>query len=118
MDTRLVIAFESASLNPRPRSTSSMLLLLAVFAVALRAHAAPEPPRQPAHGPGGSAYAYARVQTAAYGEGNDRYWILTPAGRTEAVPIPPGVTQVPVVVFLHGWGGMNPVHYGAWIEHL
>src|SRR5690606_17809621 len=51
-------------------------------------------------------------------EGNDRYWILTPAGRTEAVPIPPGVTQVPVVVFLHGWGGMNPVHYGAWIEHL
>jgi pimeloyl-ACP methyl ester carboxylesterase len=23
-----------------------------------------------------------------------------------------------VVVLLHGWGGMNPLYYGAWIDHL
>jgi pimeloyl-ACP methyl ester carboxylesterase len=23
-----------------------------------------------------------------------------------------------VIVFLHGWGGMNPLYYGAWIDHL
>ncbi|HEX6997688.1 MAG TPA: alpha/beta fold hydrolase [Gammaproteobacteria bacterium] len=106
-----------APLSP-PIRTASMLLLLAASAVARHGHAAPEPPRQPAHGPGGSEYAYERVEAAAHGEGNDRYWIFTPAGRTTAVAVPASVTDVPVVVFLHGWGAMNPVHYGAWIEHL
>jgi acetyl esterase/lipase len=23
-----------------------------------------------------------------------------------------------VIVFLHGWGGTNPLYYGAWIDHL
>jgi pimeloyl-ACP methyl ester carboxylesterase len=23
-----------------------------------------------------------------------------------------------VIVFLHGWGGMNPLYYGAWLDHL
>lgn len=102
----------------RVTRAAAILVLLAASAVAPGASAAPEPPRQPTHGPGGSAYAYERVQIATYGEGNGRYWIFTPAGRREAVATPPGVADVPVVVFLHGWGGMNPVHYGAWIEHL
>ncbi|HEY8519289.1 MAG TPA: alpha/beta fold hydrolase [Gammaproteobacteria bacterium] len=98
------------------RTASILLLLLA--AAAVRAQTAREPPPQPAQGPGGSEYAYQRVQTAAHGEGNDRYWIFTPAGRTAAVAVPQGATEIPVVVFLHGWGAMNPAHYGAWIEHL
>jgi pimeloyl-ACP methyl ester carboxylesterase len=23
-----------------------------------------------------------------------------------------------LIVFLHGWGGMNPLYYGAWLDHL
>ena len=23
-----------------------------------------------------------------------------------------------MIVFLHGWGGMNPLYYGAWLDHL
>lgn len=34
-------------------------------------------------------------------------------------PYEPRCTEpAPVVVFLHGWMGVNPAVYGAWIEHL
>jgi dienelactone hydrolase len=26
--------------------------------------------------------------------------------------------SAPLVVFIHGWGGMNPLYYGAWLDHL
>jgi pimeloyl-ACP methyl ester carboxylesterase len=26
--------------------------------------------------------------------------------------------KAPVVIFLHGWGGTNPLYYGAWIDHI
>ncbi|MBI1825119.1 MAG: alpha/beta hydrolase, partial [Planctomycetes bacterium] len=68
------------------------------------------PPSQPAQGPGGSDYAHGTVITQEFGSGNGEYWIFTPAD-----PIP---AEAPVVLFLHGWGGMNPRAYGAWIEHI
>ena len=59
------------------------------------------PPSQPSSGPGGSDYLHAAVTIENFGEGNDEYWIITPED-----PLP---STAPVVVFLHGWGGMTPV---------
>ncbi len=33
-------------------------------------------------------------------------------------PDAPRPRTAPVIVLLHGWGGMNPLYYGAWIDHL
>ena len=71
-------------------------------------------PSQPASGPGGSTYAYTGVAHETHGLGDEQYWIFEPRDRTGAA----SGTTLPVVVFLHGWAAMNPVHYGAWIEHL
>jgi pimeloyl-ACP methyl ester carboxylesterase len=76
----------------------------------MNAVSAPLPPGQPTQGPGGSDYKHASVITQDFGSGNGEYWIFTPAD-----PIP---AEAPVVLFLHGWGGMNPKAYGAWIEHI
>ena len=45
-----------------------------------------------------------------YGEDNGRYYIFE--------PVTDDLITAPVVLFNHGWGGMNPKNYGAWIEHL
>jgi pimeloyl-ACP methyl ester carboxylesterase len=45
-----------------------------------------------------------------YREGAKEYWIYEPNT--------PKPASAPVVFFLHGWGGMNPMYYGAWIDHL
>jgi len=68
------------------------------------------PPRQPARGPGGSDYAHEKVTIERQGSSLDEYWIFTPDD--------PRPLEAPFVVFLHGWGGMSPRHYGAWIEHI
>ncbi len=67
------------------------------------------PPSQPESGPGGRDYAYASVVNSSFGEGRDRYWIFEPMGAT---------SPLPVVVFLHGWGALEPDGYRAWIDHL
>ncbi len=71
---------------------------------------AARPPEPPASGPGGTAYAHARVVKNMRGEGALAYWIFEPA---EPVP-----SSAPVVLFLHGWRGTDPESYGGWIEHL
>src|SRR5687767_14901097 len=68
------------------------------------------PPTQPATGPGGKQYGHAKVTKNRYGTGNEEYWIFEPDT--------PKPVSAPVVVFLHGWGGMNPLYYGAWLDHL
>jgi pimeloyl-ACP methyl ester carboxylesterase len=45
-----------------------------------------------------------------YGEGGKEYWIYEPDQ--------PKPATAPVVIFLHGWGGTNPLYYGAWIDHI
>jgi len=68
------------------------------------------PPVQPATGPGGKQYVHASVTKNRYGTGGQEYWIFEPDE--------PKPATAPVIVFLHGWGGMNPLYYGAWINHL
>jgi pimeloyl-ACP methyl ester carboxylesterase len=68
------------------------------------------PPPQPQNGPGGKQYVHAAVTRQHYGKGGQEYWIFEPDS--------PKPRTAPVIVFLHGWGGMNPLYYGAWIDHL
>lgn len=86
--------------------TTSVLLLSLTIVQAQRA----TPPGQPATGPGGKQYAHAGVSKNIYGKGNQEYWIFEPQA--------PKPASAPVIVFLHGWGGMNPLYYGAWLDHL
>lgn len=70
----------------------------------------PAPPTQPASGPGGSEYPHAGVTVNHFGEGDSECWVF--------LPKEPTPKEAPVVVFLHGWGGMKPGVYGGWIRHL
>lgn len=90
------------------RRIISLIILLALSLTAFAQTATS--PTQPASGPGGKQYAHAKVTKNRYGTGNQEYWIFEPD-----MPKP---TTAPVVVFLHGWGGMNPLYYGAWLDHL
>jgi dienelactone hydrolase len=73
--------------------------------------AAPTPPAQPAAGPGGTDYIYADVTRHATGSGSDDAVIFWPEQ-----PSPTGL--LPVVIFTHGWGAIDPQHYEAWIRHI
>ena len=85
--------------------------LLALMLAATGATAQPPvPPLQPAHGPGGSDYAHARVEAHEVRAGAQGWWLFTPAA-----PVP---AMAPVVVFCHGWGALDPKYYRAWIDHL
>jgi dienelactone hydrolase len=68
------------------------------------------PPSQPQTGPGGMQQSHAGVIKNHYGSGGLEYWIFEPDS--------PKPASAPVIVFLHGWGGMNPLYYGAWLDHL
>ena len=68
-------------------------------------------PLQAESGPGGKDYPHASYRVSSHGKGNDQYWIFEPAEPAPAKP-------APVVLFLHGWGAMDPVPYGAWVRHL
>ena len=93
----------------------AMFVALALFALTivsapLRSQQTPAPPVQPASGPGGKQYAHTEVTKNRYGKGGEEYWIFEPDA--------PKPATAPVIVLLHGWGGMNPMYYGAWIDHL
>jgi pimeloyl-ACP methyl ester carboxylesterase len=68
------------------------------------------PPSQPQTGPGSKQYVHASVIKNRYEKGGQEYWIFEPDS--------PKPRTAPVIVFLHGWGGMNPLYYGAWLDHL
>lgn len=70
----------------------------------------PTPPTQPETGPGGKQSLHAAVSKNRYDKGAKEYWIYEPDN-----PRPP---TAPVVIFIHGWGGTNPLYYGAWIDHI
>ena len=71
---------------------------------------AAKPPEQPASGPGGREYHHTGVTRQVYGKDSEEYWIFEPAG--------PKPETAPIIVFNHGWSGMNPKIYGAWIDHI
>ena len=101
--------------EPRDRPTRAVfrlfgllaLLLLLAFASPARAQT---PPPQPSWGPGGYDYAHAGLTINAYGLGAEQYWIVEPAEPTPET--------APVVAFYHGWGGIWPGAYGAFLMHL
>lgn len=84
--------------------TLTFLFLTLVFAQGVT------PPEQPLTGPGGKQYVHASVKKNRYGKGGQEYWIFEPDS--------PRPRTAPVIIFLHGWGGMNPLYYGAWLDHL
>ena len=87
-----------------------LLLSLLLFSPAILSLQNPTPPAQPANGPGGKQYVHTAVTKNRYGKGGQEFWIFEPDA--------PKPASAPVIVFLHGWGGMNPLYYGAWIDHL
>ncbi len=70
---------------------------------------APMPPSQAASGPGGADYVHAKVVAERLGEGGETCWIFRPED--------PRPATAPLVVFMHGWMGIDPAVYGAWIAH-
>ncbi len=69
------------------------------------------PPTQPTSGPGGSDYTYGSVTANNYGTGEEGYYLYEPAQ-----PAPP--KSLPLVVLLHGYGGVDPTEYRPWINHI
>ena len=90
------------------------LILFSLTAFSFQKPAAPAPqptpPVQPSTGPGGKQYTHVKVTKTRYEKGNDEYWIFEPDS--------PKPSSAPLIVFMHGWGGMNPMYYGAWLDHL
>jgi hypothetical protein len=69
------------------------------------------PPEQPALGPGGADYRHGGVRKCGpFGSGGQTCWIFEPAA--------PVCVTAPIVVFLHGYGGVESGSSGAWISHL
>lgn len=92
------------------RGIAATILIIILSSLPVFSFQTPTPPSQPQTGPGGSKYAHAAVTKNRYGKGGQEYWIFEPDS--------PKPRIAPVIVFLHGWGGMNPMYYGAWLDHL
>lgn len=88
----------------------STIVCLAAVALAGVVAAAPSPPEQPASGPGGADYRHAAVLESTFGSGAEQYWVFEPSD--------PKPETAPLIVFNHGWMGLSPRFYQAWIEHL
>lgn len=101
-------------MRSRDRASFALLAWLLVSTGAY-AQAKPAPPEQPADGPGSSAYLHDDFTIESRGVGSEQYWIFAPVTTRGGGP---GVAALPPVVFLHGWGAMNPSGYGGWIRHL
>ena len=86
------------------------LIPLLLFYFSLFYANGPSGPAQPADGPGGAAYSHAEVVFSSFAGQADGYWLFEPAS--------PRPDSAPVVVFLHGYGAINPMIYGGWIRHI
>ena len=67
-------------------------------------------PAQPTTGPGGTNYAHTEINSYDHSSSPKGYWMYTPKEVSEA--------PIDVIVFMHGYGAMNPMIYGGWIKHL
>ena len=68
------------------------------------------PPGPPDTGPGSPSGVASDIRTTVLGTGGQQIFIYEPLGT--------GRSSAPVIVFLHGYGMINPRVYGAWIKHL
>jgi len=67
-------------------------------------------PVQPEVGPGGADYVCDSLWFQDYAQRPDGYWLFEPLGAD--------LDSAHVIVFVHGYGGYNPMIYGQWIRHL
>jgi len=113
---------EPAGIQPstsREAGGNSMKSATSFIACALQcagAFAQTAPPNKPQTTiPGTDAiearHTHSAVELIALGEGMQRVYIFLPAQ-------PSLIGKAPVVFFEHGWQGMNPMNYGALIDHL
>lgn len=93
-----------------PVVLSLLLVISSLTIVSSQNSQSATPPSQPQTGPGGKQYIHASVVKNRYGKGGEEYWLFEPNS--------PKPKTAPLIVLLHGWGGMNPLYYGAWIDHL
>ena len=92
----------------------SLLLLAAQPEASGSSASPPSPPTQPADGPGGSSVRYSGVRTTQAEQGPDGYWLLVPTDGDRPVLD----QSLPLVIFLHGFSAVDPVAYGAWLDHI
>ena len=90
--------------------TASLVLTMPGIAVT---GARASPPPQPVEGPGGSAYAFDPVETSRSGNLPTGAWGFALEGTSDVER-----GQMPVVLFLHGFGATDPQTYRGWIAHL
>ena len=64
----------------------------------------PYPPPDP------SIYKHQVMKLNYNGTGIGSFWIYEPTN--------PKPKQAPIIVFIPGWTGVNPINYGAWFDHL
>lgn len=86
------------------------LLLLLPLGLFAQAAAPIVQPGHPSEGPGGSEYVHEEVLFQDFAADPAGFWLFEPAS--------PRPDSADVVVFLHGYGGYNPMIYGQWIRHL
>ena len=87
-----------------------LILLTAISLALVFQEQKPSQPVQQSSGPGGADYQYSGVIVNSYGEGQNQYWIFEPDSNT--------TVSEPLILFVHGWGAINPSFYRAWIDHL
>src|SRR5262245_31794079 len=92
------------------RNIVTVLLVLVLSISSLAFSQTPTPPPQTENGPGGRQAVHASVIKNKYAKGSKEYWIYEPDS--------PRPATAPLIIFMHGWGGTNPLYYGAWIDHL
>ncbi|MCB0561774.1 MAG: hypothetical protein H6573_22150 [Lewinellaceae bacterium] len=85
---------------------------ISFFLIWLSLFGTPKPsgPGQPAEGPGSSDYPHTAVKMSDFAQEDDGYWLFEPDN--------PRPDSAPVVVFLHGYGAINPFIYGGWLRHI
>jgi len=94
----------------RPSPCRLLWLLAAVLSGCRPASDPPTTWRQPASGPGSAQYRHGAYAFFQSGTGSTDYALYTPSSPTPK--------RAPVVVFLHGWGALDPDEYSAWTVHL
>lgn len=81
-------------------------LLFACLLLPLTLWAAPAQPKPPT-----VKYAYSTVSVTVAATGRQGAAVFYPLGVAPE-------KQLPLILFLHGWGAVNPQVYGGWISHL
>ena len=84
--------------------------LLVLFCLGITLTAFGQTFQQPTTGPGSATYKHDSVLFHNYATTEEGFWLFEPAA--------PRPKTANLIVFIHGYGGYNPMIYGQWIKHL